>query len=81
MAPVTNLLVAEKGFAQTGDIKPLRACFEGFMPDAILEEIFSKHTQELKQLFGTEEAIKARVGEYLTYIESKKYRGYQKRAQ
>ncbi|MDY7018330.1 MAG: TRAP transporter substrate-binding protein DctP [Nitrospirota bacterium] len=76
-----DLLVAAKGFAQTGDIKPLRACFEGFLPDAILEEIFSKHTQELKRLFGTEEAIKARVGEYLTYIESKKYRGYQKRTQ
>ena len=76
-----DLLSAFEAYAKEGNIKPLRTCFEGFLPDAILEEVFSRHTQELKQLFGTEEAIKARVGEYLAYIESKKYRGYQKRAQ
>lgn len=35
---------------------------------------------EIKKLFGTKEDIKTRAQEWLSYIESKKYKGYHRGA-
>ncbi len=51
-----------------------------FLPDEIVDEAFSSHMSEIKKLFGTKEAIKTRAQEWLSYIESKKYKGYQRGA-
>jgi hypothetical protein len=73
------LKAAEK-LAQTGDASDLKAWTLKFLPDEIVEEAFSNHMDEIKRLYGSKEAIKTRAKEWLAYIESKKYKGYQKGA-
>ena len=71
-------VVGAQKFIETGDPKPLRAWLSMFLPDEIVNEAFSKHMDEIKKLYGSKEALKARAKEWLAYIESKKYKGYYK---
>jgi hypothetical protein len=71
-------LAAAEKFAQTGDAGDLKGWTLKFLPDEIVDEAFSSHMGEIKTLFGTKESIKTRAQEWLSYIESKKYKGYQK---
>jgi TRAP-type C4-dicarboxylate transport system substrate-binding protein len=73
-------LKAAETLAQTGDASGLKAWTLKFLPDAIVEEAFSKHMDEMKKLYGSKEAIQTRAKEWLAYIESKKYKGYHKGA-
>ena len=73
-------IAAAEKFAQTGDAGDLKGWMLKFLPDEIVDKAFSSHMGEIKTLFGTKEAIKMRAQEWLSYIESKKYKGYQKGA-
>jgi TRAP-type C4-dicarboxylate transport system substrate-binding protein len=73
-------LAAAEKLAQTGDPSGLKNWMSKFLPDEIVDEIFSNHMSEIKTLFGTKDAIKTRAQEWLAYLESKKYTGYHKGA-
>jgi len=79
MASLRALAAAEK-LAQTGDPSGLKNWMSKFLPDEFVDEAFSSHISEIKKLFGTKDAIKTRAQEWLSYIESKKYKGYHKGA-
>lgn len=77
---VYDAVIAQMDYAKTGSPKKLEQWMRSFYVKDVCDEIFSKHLNEVKKLFGSEKAIMERMNEVVeTYnIGSGFYKGFQK---
>ncbi|MDY6935704.1 MAG: TRAP transporter substrate-binding protein DctP [Spirochaetota bacterium] len=71
-------IVACEKYIKSGNPKQLRNWMNSFFVRAIVDELFTKHMDCVKKLYGSHAALKLRINEYLKLIESKRYKGFHK---
>lgn len=74
-----NWIVACEKFIETGKPKLLKDWMNDYHAKEIIREVYAKHIDTVKKLYGTEAAFKKRIKEMLLLLESEGYRGYQKK--
>jgi len=66
-------------YMKTGKPDKLKKWMKSFFVDEIVDELFSKHPDVVKRLFGSKKSVSAILGSYRKYLEYPKYKGYQKK--
>lgn len=77
---VYDAAVAQREFARTGNSKKLEEWMRIFYTPEVCDEIFSKHKDSLKKLFGSEKAVDERMEEAMLSYNTGAgfYKGFQK---
>jgi len=75
---IYDWLVASEKLIKTGNVKPLKKWMASYYIKDVVNEIFSRHIDMVKKLYGSKKALRNRLDEYITYLESKSYKGFQK---
>ncbi len=70
---------AAEHYIKTKKPNKLKKWMKSFFVDEVVDELFSKHIDVVKKLFGSRKSVSAILGSYRIYLEFPRYKGFQKK--
>lgn len=77
---IYDMLENSEEYIKTGNPEKLKNWMKTFYITEVVDEMFSKHLDSVKKIFGTKQALKDRMEEFLLTVESPMYKGFQRMA-
>ena len=71
-------VAASEEYIKTGKPDKLKKWMKSFFIDDIIDELFEKHSDVVRKMFGSRKGVNAILGSFRKYLDYPKYKGYQK---